>query len=234
MKIAVIPARGGSKRIPRKNIKLFNGIPVIGYAIETAKKSGIFDEIVVSTDDSEISEIALSFGASVPWIRAENLSSDHATTISVIGDAARKLKKDFKNLQQICCIYSTVPLLEPHFIRDGLDLLETNNWNYVISAMRVQHAPERYFSLTEGGSVQLHRPEHELNRSQDFPASYLDAGQFYWGTLASWEVELPIFSSKSTIVELPIQAAVDIDTNEDWQTAENLFRLKRGFNEKPV
>jgi N-acylneuraminate cytidylyltransferase len=227
MRIAVIPARGGSKRIPKKNIKKFHGIPMISYAIKAAQESEIFDAIYVSTDDEEIKEIAVSFGAEVPWIRKAELSDDYATTVGVMQDAVRNLKSIIVNSDLVCCIYATTPFLKPIFLAQGLQIIQEENWDYVLSASRADTPPERFFSLEEGNRVELLFPEHELTRTQDLPIRYRDAGQFYWGREACWESGLPIFSSKSTIVEIPRELALDIDTPEDWDYASHLFAMQR-------
>ena len=228
MNIAVIPARGGSKRIPRKNIKHFHGLPVIAYAIKAAKESGVFDEIYVSTDDEEIAEVATSFGAKVPWIRQPELSDDYATTISVLQDAVKKLETNLINLENICCIYPATPLLKPRFLSQGLKILENGNWDYVFSGVKTTTPPQRFFSLGISMGVEMLFPEHKTTRTQDLSNYYYDAGQFYWGRKASWKSSLPIFSSKSTILEMPSESAVDIDTPEDWHYAEALFNLIKG------
>lgn len=138
MNIAVIPARGGSKRIPRKNIKLFHGLPVIAYAINLAKDCEIFDAVFVTTDDEEIAEIAVNFGAIVPWMRPKALSDDFATTVSVMQDAVRRLDSDLDDLANVCCIYPITPLLSPKFLSKGLQILEKGDWDYVIAASVVQ------------------------------------------------------------------------------------------------
>ena len=227
MNIAVIPARGGSKRIPRKNIKLFHGVPVIAYAIKTAKESGVFSEIFVSTDDEEIAEVAESFGATIPWMRPKELSDDHATTVSVMKDAVNKLKSSLNELEYVCCIYPATPLLQPSFISQGLQILKVGDWDYVLSAARAETPPERFFSLDSANGVEMHFPEHKAVRTQDFLPSYHDAGQFYFGKSSSWESGLPIFSSKSTIIEIPRELSVDVDTLDDWHYAEHLFAMQR-------
>jgi pseudaminic acid cytidylyltransferase len=227
MNIAVIPARGGSKRIPRKNIKLFHGLPVIAYAINAAKLSGVFEEIIVSTDDEEIAEIAISFGATIPWMRPKNLSEDYVTTVSVMQDAVNKLKCSLNDLEFVCCIYPATPLLQPNFISQGLQILRDGDWEYVFSASRVETPPERFFSLDSSNRVKMHFPNHEGTRTQDFSPSYHDAGQFYFGRSSSWESGLEIFSSKSTVVEIPRGLSVDVDTLDDWHYAEDLFAMQR-------
>jgi pseudaminic acid cytidylyltransferase len=227
MNIAVIPARGGSKRIPRKNIRIFHGLPVIAYAIKTAKASGVFSEVFVSTDDEEIAEVARSYGATIPWMRSKDLSDDHSSTISVMQDAVIKLKSSFSELEYACCIYPATPLLQPSFISNGFQILKDGDWDYVISASRTGTPPERSFSLDSSKVVEMHFPEHQATRTQDIPPSYNDAGQFYFGRISSWESGLQIFSSKSTIVEIPRELSVDVDTLDDWHYAELLFEMQR-------
>ena len=227
MNIAVIPARGGSKRIPRKNIKLFHGLPVIAYAIKTAIESGVFSEVFVSTDDEEIAEVAESFGATIPWIRPKDLSDDYATTVSVMQDAVIKLKSNFNDLEFVCCIYPATPLLQPNFISQGLQILKAGDWDYVLSASRAATPPERFFSLDSMKGVEMHFPENKAVRTQDFLASYHDVGQFYFGRKSSWESGLQILSSKSTIIEIPRELSVDIDTLVDWHYAEHIFAMQR-------
>lgn len=227
MNIAVIPARGGSKRIPGKNIKLFHGVPVIAYAIKAAKVSEIFDEIFVSTDDEEIAEVAVSFGATIPWMRPKDLSDDYATTVNVMQDAVKKLKTNLVDLENICCIYPATPLLRSSFLSEGLKVLEDGDWNYVFSGLKTSTPPQRFFSLGASKGVEMFFPQYEATRTQDLEHYYSDAGQFYWGRRSSWESGLPIFSSKSTILEIPGESAIDIDTPEDWHYAEALFNLKK-------
>ena len=227
MNIAVIPARGGSKRIPRKNIKLFKGLPVIAYAIKAAKESGVFDEVFVSTDDEEIAEVAMSFGATIPWMRSKDLSDDYATTISVMQDAVRKLKTNLIGLENIGCIYPATPLLQPSFLSEGLEILEEGDWDYVFSGLKVITPPQRIFSLGTSRGVEMLFPEYEASRTQDLADFYHDAGQFYWGRTSSWESGLPIFSSSSTIIEIPSELSVDIDTLDDWYRAERLFEIQK-------
>jgi pseudaminic acid cytidylyltransferase len=226
MSIAVIPARGGSKRIPRKNLKVFNGVPVIAYAINAAKESGSFSEVFVSTEDEEIAEVAQSFGATIPWLRPRELSGDHSTTGSVMQDAVMKLKSSFIKLDYVCCIYPATPLLQPRFIREGFGVLLNGKWDYTFSASRSETPPQRSFSLDLAKGVDMHFPEYETTRTQDFSPSYHDAGQFYFGRSSSWEMGLPIFSSNSTIIEIPRELSVDIDTLDDWHYAERLYAMQ--------
>ena len=227
MNIAVIPARGGSKRIPRKNIKLFHGLPVIAYAIKTAKESGVFSEVFVSTDDAEIAEVAESFGATIPWMRPKDLSDDYTTTVSVMQDAVNKLKSSLNELEYVCCIYPVTPLLQPNFISQGLQILKDRDWDYVLSASRAETPPERFFSLDSANGVEMHFPGNKATRTQDFLPSYRDAGQFYFGRRSSWESGLQILSSRSTIIAIPRELSVDVDTLGDWHYAEYLFAMER-------
>lgn len=227
MNIAVIPARGESKRIPRKNIKLFHGLPVIAYAIKAAKESGVFSNVFVSTDDEEIAEVAESFGATIPWMRTKELGDDYTTTVSVMKDAVNKLKSSFNELEFVCCIYPATPLLQPSLISQGLQILKGGDWDYVLSASRAESPPERFFSLDSANGVEMHFPEHKETRTQDFLPSYHDAGQFYFGRSSSWESGLQIFSNRSTIIEIPRKLSVDVDTLDDWHYAEHLFAMQR-------
>jgi len=225
MNIAVIPARGGSKRIPRKNIRIFHGLPIIAYAIKAARESEVFDEVFVSTDDEEIAEVAAKFGASVPWIRHRDLSDDFATTVNVMQDAVKRLGGFLIDLENICCIYPTTPLLRPQFLSQGLKIMKGGEWEYVISATLAKTPPERFLSMGSNNEILMRFPEYEVTRTQDILPAYHDAGQFYWGTKTAWKSALPIFTSKSTILELPRQFALDIDTLEDWHYAEDIFSI---------
>jgi pseudaminic acid cytidylyltransferase len=227
MNIAVIPARGGSKRVPRKNVKVFHGLPVISYAIKAAQNCEQIDQVFVSTDDAEIAEIAKSFGADVPWLRPRELSDDFTTTISVIRDAIQRLKADFEDIGNVCCIYPATPLLKPIFLTQSLQILEENNWDFVISANRIESTPERYFHLGALRQIEMQFPLKKDSRTQDLPVTYSDAGQFYWGHSSTWETKTSILSNTSTIFEIPPGSAVDINTLEDWQRAERLFALQK-------
>jgi pseudaminic acid cytidylyltransferase len=227
MNIAIIPARGGSKRIPRKNIKSFYGEPVIAYAIKTALESDVFEDVIVSTDDPEIAEVAISFGARVPWLRKRQLSDDQATTMSVMQDAVGKLQSDMSDLENVCCIYPVTPLLKARDIIRGLSVLEMGQWEYVFSAMKVKTPPQRLFSLEDSKGVKMLHPGFTNSRTQDLDSFYTDAGQFYWGRKMSWISGGTVFSSKSTILELAEDLAVDVDTVDDWNYAEYLYTRQK-------
>lgn len=227
MKLAVIPARGGSKRIPRKNIKLFCGKPMIVWSIEAALESGCFDEIVVSTDDPSIAEVARQAGAQVPFQRPGSLSDDHTGTIPVIQHAIDWYLQRERVISQVCCIYATAPFLQPSDLRAGQMKLAALQAHYVFAATSFPFPIQRAFSLSENGEITMFHPEHFNTRSQDLDDAYHDAGQFYWGTPEAWLAGSPIFGSNSSIVMLPRHRVQDIDTLEDWQRAEWMFKAMR-------
>lgn len=224
MKLAIIPARGGSKRIPRKNIKLFCGKPMIAWTIEAALQSRCFDKIVVSTDDPEIAEIAWHAGAEVPFQRPQSLSDDHTGTIPVIQHAIDWYLQREQAISQVCCIYATAPFLRPSDLRTGQANLAVQQAGYVFAATSFPFPIQRAFSLNENGQIAMFHPEHFNTRSQDLEDAYHDAGQFYWGTPEAWLAGNPIFGSNSSTVLLPRHRVQDIDTLEDWQRAEWMFK----------
>jgi N-acylneuraminate cytidylyltransferase len=224
MRVAIIPARGGSKRIPKKNIKLFHGKPMISWSIEAALKSKIFDRIIVSTDDSEIAEIAITSGAEVPFIRPAKLADDHATTSDVMEHAAKWLVDEGYSPSGLCCIYATAPFIEINDLVSGLELLISGGWQYVFPAAEFAAPIFRGFKAGHVG-LEMIFPEHYLTRSQDLPRVFHDAGQFYWGTKNAWLSKAPIFSNKSHFIELPRLRVQDIDTLDDWDIAEKIFTL---------
>lgn len=222
--IAVIPARGGSKRIPRKNIKMFHGQPLISYSIEAAIKSNCFDRVIVSTDDEEIAEVALSFGAEVPFLRSKELSNDFAGTTPVIQDAILQL--DDNDIEYICCIYATAPMLSEKDICAGLNTIKSKeSCNYAFSITTYDFPIQRSLSLNQENIVAMHNPDLFNTRSQDLEECWHDAGQFYWGTREAWQQGLPIFSSNSVGIKLPRHRVQDIDTLEDWDMAEMLYQI---------
>ncbi len=224
MKIAIIPARGGSKRIPRKNIKDFFGKPMIAWSIEAALKSNCFDRVIVSTDDQEIAEIAKNYGAEVPFIRPAELSGDHAGTTPVIKQAIQWLTDNLQAPRLACCIYATAPFVSAYDIKRGLDQLEQTNASYAFTVTSYAFPIQRAIRITEVNNVEMFSPEHFQTRSQDLEEAYHDAGQFYWGKVDAWMSEKVIFGSESTPVILPRHRVQDIDTLEDWDRAEWLFK----------
>ena len=229
MNIAVIPARGGSKRIPRKNLKEFNGKPVIFYSIKAEFERKVFSEVIVSTDDEEIAEYSRSQGAKIPWLRSKELSNDFATTSQVMQDAVMKL--DSENLENVCCIYPVTALLRPKYISEGLSVLNNGDWNYVFSAVKNDSNPQRFFTLNPTNSVSMLLPDFELTRTQDLEQTFHDAGQFYWGKKSAWLDKRPILDSPSTIIELSKDEAIDIDTFSHWKLAEDLYSSRSGLEE---
>lgn len=222
MNIAIIPARGGSKRIPRKNIKNFCGKPMIAYSIEAALNSGCFDRVVVSTDDSEIANVAVEYGAEVPFIRPEKFSDDYSTTMDVIQHAILALNLDDNDC--VCCIYATAPFVTATFLKQGLEQLIKEDIDYAFSATEFSFPIQRAFKLNNAQRVELFQSEYENTRSQDLESAYHDAGQFYWGTVNAFSKGNPIFSNKSMPVILPIMHVQDIDTQSDWEIAEFKFK----------
>lgn len=224
MIVAVIPARGGSKRIPRKNIKPFCGMPMIVWSIEAAKASECFDRIVVSTDDEEIAEVAKEYGAEVPFIRPPELSDDYAGTLPVIRHAVDWLQQNGEPVDYACCIYATAPFVSPEDLRRGWELIQQEHVSYAFSVTSYAFPIQRAIRFTEGGRVAMFNPEHFSTRSQDLEEAWHDAGQFYWGTAKAWLEERPIFSDAALPVKLPRHRVQDIDTPEDWVRAEWMFK----------
>lgn len=224
MRAAVIPARGGSKRIPRKNIKMFCGKPMIVWSIEAALQSGCFDQVLVSTDDPEIAEIALRHGANVPFMRPPELSDDYTGTIPVVRHAIEQLMAQGFDVQQVCCIYATAPFVTSEDLNKGLATLETSAADYAFSATSYAFPIQRAVRLDTEGRVEMFSPELFNSRSQDLEDAYHDAGQFYWGKARAWLEGKVIFNRGAAAVLLPRHRVQDIDTPEDWVRAEWMFR----------
>lgn len=231
MRLAVIPARGGSKRIPRKNIKPFCGKPMIAWSIEAALKSNCFDQVIVSTDNAEIAEAARAYGASVPFMRPAELSDDHTGTIPVIGHAIEWFQKHGDAPEQVCCIYATAPFVRVQDIQQGLRVLEQAGSDYAFSVTSYVSPIQRALRLTSKGRVEMFHPELFNTRSQDLEEAYHDAGQFYWGQASAWLAGKPIFSPDAAPVILPRHRVQDIDTPEDWMRAEWMFLA---MNQQPT
>ena len=224
MRLAVIPARGGSKRIPRKNIKSFGGQPMIAWSIAAAKQSGCFDRIIVSTDDAEIAQVAQSYGADVPFMRPSELSDDHAGTISVIAHAVAWQNQHGVRAQDVCCIYATAPFVQAADLQLGLETLKSSGADYTFSVTSYAFPIQRAIRITAQQRIEMFQPEHFGTRSQDLEEAWHDAGQFYWGAASAWLVGKPLFSQDAAPVPLPRYRVQDIDTPEDWQRAEWLFK----------
>jgi len=224
VKLAIIPARGGSKRIPRKNIKPFCGKPMIAWAIEAARESACFDRIIVSTDDSEIADIARDHGVEVPFLRPVELSGDHTGTIPVIAHAIRWQQRHGGSPSAVCCIYATAPFIRAEDLQRGLRLLEQAGCDYVFSVTSYAFPIQRAIRTTAENRIEMFSPEHFNTRSQDLEEAYHDAGQFYWGRAEAWLQGRVIFGPASCPVLLPRHRVQDIDTPEDWVRAEWMFK----------
>ena len=225
MNIAIIPARGGSKRIPRKNIKEFHGKPLIAYSIEAAQASQCFDRIIVSTDDAEIAEVALKYGAEVPFIRPSAISDDFSTTSDVMKHAIKFITDQGQDIDLVCCIYATAPFLLPEYLKQAAEELDNESIEFAFSATTFAFPIQRAIRLTEEGRVSMFYDEHANTRSQDLIESYHDAGQFYWGRASAFSQGKAIFSEHSKAIILPRKRVQDIDTPEDWELAEALFSV---------
>jgi pseudaminic acid cytidylyltransferase len=225
MNIAIIPARGGSKRIPRKNIKLFNGKPIIAYSIEAAINSGCFERVIVSTDDKDIAEVAKKYGAEVPFIRPKNIADDHATTLAVVTHALNWLKEHGQNPTYTCLMYATAPFIQPEILRESLNLLSHHDKKFCFSVTEYPFPIQRALKISASGDISMFNEEHLNTRSQDLEPAYHDAGQFYWGLTESFLDGSVVFSSCSVPYVLPSYQVQDIDTEDDWIKAELLCQL---------
>jgi pseudaminic acid cytidylyltransferase len=224
VKIAVIPARGGSKRIPRKNIKLFCGRPIIAYSISAAQQTGLFDQIIVSTDDEEIASVALAAGATVPYMRPRDIADDFTGTNAVVKHAVNWFNEQGHGISYACCIYATAPLVQARYIQEGHHALAASDAAFAFSVTSYAFPIQRALRMNATGRVDAFAPEHRMTRSQDLEPAYHDAGQFYWGTAHAFLHDVPLFSPHSIGIVLPRYLVQDIDTPEDWEQAELMFQ----------
>ncbi|MCO7625960.1 pseudaminic acid cytidylyltransferase [Pseudomonas fluorescens] len=224
--VAIIPARGGSKRIPRKNLLPFDGVPMIVRSIRTALDSGLFEQVVVSTDDADIAELALAHGAQVPFLRPAELADDFTGTAAVIEHALQQLPA----FDYACCVYATAPLLQARFLRQGFELLQQHpDKAFAFSVCSFGFPVQRALTVDGQGALTALYPEFRNTRSQDLPDAFQDAGQFYWGRSEAWLRGEVLYSSASLPVIVPRHLVQDIDTLEDWKRAEYLYAaLKAG------
>lgn len=228
MRIAVIPARGGSKRIPRKNIRDFAGRPMIAYAIDAAFASGVFDKVVVSTDDAEVAEVARAHGAELPFLRPADLADDYTPTVPVIAHAVAACRDLGWPVEQACCIYPGVPMIDPEDLVRAMAALEVaGGEGYVFPVAPFPAAIQRALRQCDDGRVVPFYPAHVATRTQDLEPSYYDAGQFYWGGADAWLAGLSLHGHGRAIV-LPEWRVVDIDTQEDWDRAEKMYKAFGG------
>ena len=219
MNIAIIPARGGSKRIPRKNIKLFDGKPMIAYAAIAAKASGIFEHIVVSTEDEEIAAIAREWGAETPFVRPAELANDSTATVPVVAHGVQACRALGWTFEHVCCIYPGVPFIHIDDVKGALALLMQGAADYCYPVTQFPSAVQRALRRSANGRMQPLYPQFETTRTQDLEPAYHDAGQFYWGKAGAWLHNTKIHSSGIGYV-IPSWRVVDIDTDEDWRRAE--------------
>lgn len=219
--VCVIPARGGSKRIPRKNIRDFCGLPMIAWSIQAAKKSGCFERIVVSTDDDGIAETAEHYGAEAPFRRSKVLADDHTPTVPVIADAIERLNVVAQT--PVCCLYATAPFVTPDDLRAGLISLEETGAPFVLSVTTYAFPIQRALRRNSAGEVEMFDPAQMQTRSQDLEEAWHDAGQFYWGRAESWASNQGIFRQGTQGLALPRHRVQDIDTEEDWLRAERMM-----------
>lgn len=225
MNVAVIPARGGSKRILRKNIRNFAGKPMIARPIECALRSGLFGRVIVSTEDEEIAQTARAFGAHVPFQRPQRLADDHTGITPVLAHAIDWLRSTGEAPEFVCCIYATAAFIHEADLQRGLAELEGGSWQYVFSATTFASPPHRAFRRNRSGGLEMLFPEHFTSRSQDLPEVLHDAAQFCWGRAQAWLDNTRIFDKSSSVVLIPRWRVQDIDTEEDWIRAESLLRL---------
>jgi len=222
--IAIIPARGGSKRIPRKNIKFFHAKPLIAYSIQVALESNLFDKVIVSTDDEEIASIAKEYGAEVPFVRPKELSDDFTGTDDVISHAIEYLKEHGEEFEYVCTIYATAPLLQKEYIIEGFKKLKKSDAINAFSSTSMPFPIQRTFMIDDNGRSKMFMPEHYMTRSQDLEEAYQDAGQFYWSKLNKISNEI-MFGKDSIPVIIPRYMVQDIDTLEDWKRAELMYEV---------
>lgn len=224
--IAIIPARSGSKRIARKNIRTLAGKPAIAYPIQLALNSGIFERVIVSTDDHEIAAVSKSFGAEVPFIRSPELSDDLTITIDVIASAAEELRNQGSLFDHICCLYPVTPLLKVNRLTQALALLNKGDWDYVFPAIEFVSPIERGFKKSKSEQIEFRYPEFVTTRTQDIEKTFHDAGQFYFGKAEAWLEKKSILNGNSTFIELDKHEALDIDDLEDWMLVERLIEIQ--------
>jgi N-acylneuraminate cytidylyltransferase len=226
--IAIIPARGGSKRIPRKNIRDFCGQPVITYSIRTALECGLFNRVVVSTDCDDVAEIATRCGAEVPFRRTSRLADDFSGIEKVVPAAVRALSLDDSQASLICCILATAPMITARDIESGYETIQAGKWDFAVAATEFGFPIQRGFVQQADHGLAMLFPEHYHTRSQDLPRVWHDAGAFYWGTWVAWMEERHLFGATSTLVPIPRLRAIDLDTPEDWAFAEAAHRFISG------
>ena len=231
MRLCVIPARGGSKRITRKNIKSFCGQVMIGYSIKAALDSQFFDQVIVSTDDAEITEVAKSFGASVPFVRPDELANDYAGTVPVVKHAIEWFGDQGQPPSEVCCLYATAPFVRSGEIRKAYEQMQSTQADYCFTVTSFAFPIQRAIKVTLENRIEVFYPEKIEIRSQDLEESYHDAGQFYWGKAKAFKQQKSLFSKNATPYILPRHLVQDIDTPEDWKRAELMYQALKKSGE---
>lgn len=226
-RIAIIPARGGSKRIPRKNIKDFLGMPIIAYSIKAAIDSGIFDEVMVSTDDEEIATISKKYGANVPFLRSKETANDYATTADVINEVLNSYKDQGTEFDVICCLYATAPFVTSERLKKAAELLDTRQFDSAFTCVAFSYPVQRGLEIDAEGRIAMKWPEYKLSRSQDLPQIYHDAGQFYFATVPSFKKTNGFWGDNTAPIILSELEVQDLDTNTDWAIAEMKYKTAR-------
>jgi pseudaminic acid cytidylyltransferase len=224
MRVAIIPARGGSKRIPHKNVKLFAGAPIISFPIAAARRSGLFDRVIVSTDCDTIADTAAKYGAEVPFRRPPELSDDQTATAPVLVHALQWLADQGAAAQTACCIYATAPFVRAEDLKRGYDELVRTGAATAVSVTSFAFPIFRALRINDHGALEMFWPEHRQTRSQDLPPAFHDAGQFYWIDVARFLKEPNLYSADARPIVLPRHIVQDIDTPEDWEAAERMYR----------
>ncbi len=222
--VAIIPARGGSKRIPRKNIKLFCGKPLIAYSIEVALASGLFSKVIVTTDDEEIAKVARKYGAETPFIRPKEFSDDFSTSGDAVTHALEYLQAEGEEFEYVCTLYATAPFIQVNYLKEGFKVLKNSDAKMAFSVTSMPFPIQRTFKLTKEGRCQMFTPEHFRTRSQDLEEAYQDAGQFYWERVDKEFSDIP-FGKDSIPIVLPRELVQDIDTPEDFRRAELMYTV---------
>jgi pseudaminic acid cytidylyltransferase len=223
--IVIIPARGGSKRIPRKNIRPFFGVPILTHTINEIKNTGLFNRIIVSTEDEEISQIAKSAGAEV-LIRKPELADDFTTTVDVIAASMLQLQETITFEEEVCCIYPITPKLNRGYIEKAFLMLHSDKLDYVFTAKRFDPSPARALKINDKGKSEMCFPENLNTRTQDLPELFHDAALFYLGTAQAWFKRKPILSGNSKFIEIDKYETIDVDNEQDWDLLVHLYKTK--------
>jgi len=226
MNVAIIPARGGSKRIPRKNIRLFHNKPMLSYSIEAAIESNLFDKVIVSTDDQSIAEVAKEYGASVPFIRPAEFSDDHTGVLDVVKHSIEWCELNIGTVDNVALLYATAPFITAPVLKEAFDLFNSADCSYVLPVARFSFPIQRALNIQSDGCIGMIQPEHRVTRSQDLQEAYHDAGQFCIGSARAFLNSEDIYSGVTLPYVLPVEKVQDIDTEEDWAHAELLYKLQ--------